>query len=127
MSLGEFGGVVGTAVKMGNVNLHHVVATFTDNAGAFTQDLALSSPGAVLTRTGAGKFSVQLPSPRQQVILPLTQSLSAAETLAGQFVDFETLNISTGVVTYETATVKGTALDPVSGNVLRIYILTAGF
>jgi len=77
--------------------------------------------------TNPGKFTVTLPTPRQQVILPLAHFLSAAETLAGQFIDFESLSITAGTLIYETATVKGTAANPVSGNVLRIFILTEGF
>ncbi len=129
MSLGEFGGVVGTAVKMGNINLHHVVATFTDGSGGFTQDLTQSSPGCVLTRTAQGNYTVTLPLPRQQVIMPLYQNLSRAVQLLGSSVIFfETLSITLGTCTYAVQ-VAGSSVDtdPASGDVLRVYILTGGF
>lgn len=122
----DFGAIVMTPVKNGNLYLFTVVATFTSGAGAFTQDLALSTPGAVLSRSAAGNFTVTLPSPQAQALIPVGYDMSRAVTLAASSMIFhEVINLPARTLTFVTqaANALGADADPASGDVMRINIL----
>lgn len=122
----DFGAIVMTPVKQGNLYLFTVVATFTNGSGAFTQDTTVSTPGAILSRTGAGNFTVTLPSPQALALVPFEHHMARAVTLAASAQIFqETISLTARTVTYVTqaAGALGTDADPASGDVMRIQIL----
>jgi hypothetical protein len=126
----DFGAIVMTPVKAGNLYLFTVVATFTNGTGAFTQDLALSTPGAVLTYASQGNLTVTLPSPQAQALVPFSHGMSRAITLGTSVQIFhEVINLPARTVTYVTQNpaALGTDAHPASGDVVRIQILAVGY
>lgn len=113
-----------TPKRQGRLALAYLQATFTDGSGAFTQSADNSSPRCVLTRNGAGQYTVTFPKVVFAHIVGVV--LHAAESIGGSFVNPEVLTPAAaggGTLTLETSTTLGTPADPASGSKLYVTLL----
>lgn len=104
--------------KCVDVNIVTLQATYASSGNVITRDATVSSPETTITRDTTGQFTVTFPKGTGAHLVSLYRMIS--EAAAGQFIDPETLVASTGTLTFETSTTKGTAADPADGE--RIFV-----